>query len=49
MTGEDDPERAALALLKAGAQLVVITLGGERRDPARRAASSTSPACRPTW
>jgi fructokinase len=29
MTGEDDPERAALALLKAGAQMVVITLGAE--------------------
>ncbi len=27
MTGEDDPERAALALLKAGARIVVITLG----------------------
>jgi sugar/nucleoside kinase (ribokinase family) len=27
MTGEDDPERAALALLKAGARLVIITLG----------------------
>ena len=27
MTGEDDPERAALALLKAGAWMVVITLG----------------------
>jgi sugar/nucleoside kinase (ribokinase family) len=27
MTGEDDPERAATALLKAGARLVVITLG----------------------
>src|SRR5262249_45704181 len=27
MTGETDPERAALALLKAGARLVVITLG----------------------
>jgi fructokinase len=27
MTGEDDPERAALALLKAGARLVVLTLG----------------------
>jgi sugar/nucleoside kinase (ribokinase family) len=27
MTGESDPERAALALLKAGARLVVITLG----------------------
>ena len=26
MTGEDDPERAALALLKAGARMVVITL-----------------------
>ncbi|MDQ2895477.1 MAG: PfkB family carbohydrate kinase [Actinomycetota bacterium] len=27
MTGEPDPERAALALVKAGAQLVVVTLG----------------------
>jgi sugar/nucleoside kinase (ribokinase family) len=27
MTGEDDPERAATALLKAGARLVVLTLG----------------------
>ena len=27
LTGEADPERAALALLKAGARLVVITLG----------------------
>jgi sugar/nucleoside kinase (ribokinase family) len=27
MTGESDPERAAVALRKAGAQLVVITLG----------------------
>jgi sugar/nucleoside kinase (ribokinase family) len=27
MTGEDDPERAAAALLAAGARLVVITLG----------------------
>lgn len=27
MTGESDPERAALALRKAGAELVVITLG----------------------
>jgi sugar/nucleoside kinase (ribokinase family) len=27
MTGEDDPERAALSLLKAGARMVVITLG----------------------
>jgi sugar/nucleoside kinase (ribokinase family) len=27
MTGENDPERAALALVKAGARLVVITLG----------------------
>jgi sugar/nucleoside kinase (ribokinase family) len=27
MTGEDDPERAALALVKAGARMVVITLG----------------------
>ena len=29
MTGEDDPERAAVALVKAGAQLVVITLGAD--------------------
>ncbi|HWF24670.1 MAG TPA: PfkB family carbohydrate kinase [Solirubrobacteraceae bacterium] len=29
MTGEDDPERAAATLLKAGARLVVITLGAE--------------------
>ena len=29
MTGEADPERAALALLKAGARMVVITLGAE--------------------
>jgi sugar/nucleoside kinase (ribokinase family) len=29
MSGEDDPERAALALLEAGARLVVITLGPE--------------------
>jgi len=29
MTGEDDPERAAAALLKAGARLVVITLGAD--------------------
>lgn len=28
LTGEEDPERAALALLKAGARMVVITLGG---------------------
>lgn len=27
MTGEEDPERAASALLKAGAKLVVVTLG----------------------
>jgi fructokinase len=27
MTGEQDPERAALALVKAGARLVVVTLG----------------------
>jgi fructokinase len=27
MTGEKDPERAATALLKAGARMVVITLG----------------------
>ena len=29
MTGEDDPERAAQALVKAGARLVVITLGAD--------------------
>lgn len=29
MTGESDPERAALALVKAGARLVVLTLGAE--------------------
>jgi fructokinase len=29
MTGEDNPERAAQALLKAGARLVVITFGAE--------------------
>jgi sugar/nucleoside kinase (ribokinase family) len=29
MTGENDPDRAAMALLKAGAQMVVITLGAE--------------------
>jgi fructokinase len=27
MTGEEDPERAALALLKAGARMVAISLG----------------------
>lgn len=30
MTGEDDPEAAAAALLKAGARLVVLTLGRSR-------------------
>jgi sugar/nucleoside kinase (ribokinase family) len=29
MTGEADPERAALALIKAGAKLVVLTLGAD--------------------
>jgi sugar/nucleoside kinase (ribokinase family) len=29
MTGEDDPDRAALALVKAGARMVVLTLGPE--------------------
>jgi fructokinase len=29
MTGEDDPERAAQALVKAGARMVVLSLGGE--------------------
>jgi fructokinase len=36
MTGEEDPERAALALVKGGARLVVVTLG-RGRDPPRRA------------
>ena len=27
MTGEEDPERAALALVKAGARMAVVTLG----------------------
>jgi fructokinase len=42
MTGEDDPEAAATALVKAGARLVVLTLGrsgailrGELRADAR--------------
>lgn len=29
MTGEQDPERAAMALVKAGAKMVVLTLGGD--------------------
>jgi sugar/nucleoside kinase (ribokinase family) len=29
MTGEQDPDRAAMALVKAGAKLVVLTLGAE--------------------
>jgi len=29
MTGESDPERAALALVKAGARMVVLTLGAD--------------------
>ena len=29
MTGEDDPERAARALVKAGARMVVISLGAD--------------------
>jgi fructokinase len=29
MTGEDDPDRAASALVKAGAQLAVVTLGAQ--------------------
>jgi fructokinase len=29
LTGEEDPERAALALVKAGARLVVVSLGAE--------------------
>ena len=48
MTGEQDPERAAMALVKAGARLVVLTLG---RDGAilRGALRATAPGvpCRP--
>jgi sugar/nucleoside kinase (ribokinase family) len=47
MTGEGDPERAALALVKAGARLVVITLGppgailrGELRADVRGASAA---------
>jgi sugar/nucleoside kinase (ribokinase family) len=29
LTGEEDPERAALALVKAGARLVALSLGAE--------------------
>ena len=29
LTGEDDPERAAMALLKAGVRMVVVSLGAE--------------------
>ena len=50
MTGENDPERAAMALLKAGARMVVVTLGSSRRAPARRAprrrARRTGPGAR---
>ena len=43
MTGEDDPERAALALVKGGARLVVITLGSAARSSVARSAP-TRPA-----
>jgi sugar/nucleoside kinase (ribokinase family) len=48
MTGEQDPERAAMALVKAGAKLVVLTLGAEGailRGALR--ASVPGVACRP--
>ena len=45
MTGEDDPERAALALLKAGARMVVITLGPSRARSCEASCASTSTAC----
>ena len=45
MTGEDDPERAALALLKAGARMVVITLGRRRARSCGASSASTSTAC----
>lgn len=48
MTGEDDPERAAMALVKSGARLVVLTLG-EEGAILRGALRATAPGvrCRP--
>jgi len=48
MTGEQDPERAAMALVKAGAKMVVLTLGAEGAI-LRGALRATVPgvACRP--
>ena len=48
MTGEEDPERAAMALVKAGARLVVLTLGPEGAI-LRGALRATAPGvpCRP--
>ncbi|MGH2866365.1 MAG: carbohydrate kinase family protein [Solirubrobacteraceae bacterium] len=48
MTGEQDPERAAMALVKAGAKMVVLTLGAEGamlRGTLR--ANAPGVACRP--
>jgi fructokinase len=47
MTGESDPERAAMALVKAGARLVVLTLGADGvllRGALRGAVPGVSPA-----
>ena len=53
MTGEEDPERAALALLKAGARMVVITLGLGRGLGRERffgaSCASTWTVCRLPW
>lgn len=48
MTGESNPERAAMALVKAGARLVVLTLG-EEGAILRGALRATAPGvpCRP--
>ena len=43
MTGESDPERAAMALVKAGARMVVLTLGRRGRDAARARCGPTVP------
>ena len=46
MTGEHDPERAAAALVKAGARMVVITLGADGAILRGEARGATSPGCR---
>ena len=46
MTGEDDPERAATALVKAGARLVVVTRGTAGRSSVASCAP-TSPGVAP--